>query len=161
MAQVVHRGRWTLEDRADGFYRELPVEVPDGAGALTVRLAFDRSAGVLDLGCFGPDGFRGWSGGARDSFTITPGWATPGYLPGPLEGGIWHVCLGLHRVPAGGLEYEVVAEAGIGAPPAPPNAPPPPTVPARPPRRETCPPSPACAGSPATCTATPCTPTAR
>jgi hypothetical protein len=136
MAQVVHRGRWTLEDRAEGFYRELPVEVPDGAGALTVRLAFDRSAGVLDLGCFGPAGFRGWSGGARDSFTITPGWATPGYLPGPLDGGVWHVCLGLHRVPADGLEYEVVADTGIGSPPAPPAVAPAPPVPARPPRRD-------------------------
>ena len=137
MARKVHRGRWSLDDRAEGFYRELPVDVPVGASALTVRLAFDRGAGVLDLGCFSPAGFRGWSGGARDSFTITADWATPGYLPGPLDDGTWHVCLGLHRVPAGGLEYELVVDTTVGgAPPAAPSLPAAPPVPARPPRRE-------------------------
>jgi hypothetical protein len=133
VSPVAYRGRWTLDDRGEGFYRELPVNVPDGAPALTVRLAFDRRAGVLDLGCFGPAGFRGWSGSARDSFTIAADWATPGYLPGPLDGGTWQVCLGLHRVPPGGLDYEVVVDTAPAAPPPVPPAPPPPD---RPPVRE-------------------------
>ncbi|NMH76753.1 PHP domain-containing protein, partial [Pseudonocardia xinjiangensis] len=117
MARTVHRGRWSLEDRAENFYQELPVDVPAGASALAVRLAFDRGAGVLDLGCFSPAGFRGWSGGARDSFTITADRATPGYLPGPLDAGTWHVCLGLHRVPVEGLAYELVVDTSADAPP--------------------------------------------
>lgn len=133
MTRTVHRGRWTPSDRAEGPYRYLEVDVPPDAPALDVRLDFDRSAGVIDLGCLGPDGWRGWSGGARDRFVITPTDATPGYLPGPLEPGVWMVVLGLHRVPPEGLAYEVTAEVGpASAEPAPPAPPPPP----RPPRRQ-------------------------
>ena len=108
---TVHRGRWTMEQRARSVLRALPVEVGPGAGALDVRLRHGAD-GVLDLGLLGPDGeFRGWSGGARDRFTVTEGWATPGYLPGPLTAGTWQVLLRLHRVPPGGLAYEVRAEA--------------------------------------------------
>jgi hypothetical protein len=140
---AVHRGRWTPADRAGEIYRELPFELPAGAPGVTATLRYDRRAGVLDLGCFGPAwdgpvgagpaGFRGWSGGARDTFTVAPDRATPGYLAGPLPAGEWRVCLGLHRIPADGLDYEVIVELG-GTVPA---APPPPPVPAeRPPRRE-------------------------
>ncbi len=129
---AVHRGRWTLEDRAEDFYRLLPVEVPGGTEAITVRLDHDRSSGVLDLGCFGPAGFRGWSGGARSTFTISTTHATPGYLPGAVEPGVWHVCLGLHRVPRDGMPYEVQVHAGPAADPTPAAAPP---APARRPRR--------------------------
>jgi hypothetical protein len=100
-------GTWTLDDRLTGPVREIPVEVRPGTAALTVRLSYDRSAGVLDLGCFGPDGFRGWSGGVRAQFTIAPSWATPGYLPGEVEPGVWRVLVGLHRVPLAGLPYEM------------------------------------------------------
>lgn len=129
---AVHRGRWTLEDRAEDFYRLLPVEVPPGTDAIAVRLDHDRSSGVLDLGCFGPSGFRGWSGGAREHFTIGAQYATPGYLPGPVEPGVWHVCLGLHRVPRDGAPFEVRVDA-VPAP-DPPSLDPPP-VPERRPRR--------------------------
>jgi hypothetical protein len=101
------RGLWTLEDRLAEPVRELAFEPPPGTAAITVRLAYHRDAGVLDLGCFGPAGFRGWSGGARSEYTITPTWATPGYLPGEIEPGRWNVLVGLHRVPPEGLPYEV------------------------------------------------------
>lgn len=130
---VVHRGRWTLRDRAENVMRALPVTVPPGTAALSVRLDYPRQAGVLDLGCLGPAGFRGWSGGARDGFTIAADRATPGYLPGELEPGEWQVLLRLHRVPPEGLDYEVTATTS-GTPPAP--APPAdaPPRPERPPR---------------------------
>jgi hypothetical protein len=116
---VVHSGVFRPEDRAASEYRYLPVEVPAGCPGLTVRLEYDRSAGVLDLGCFGPGGaFRGWSGGARDTFSIGPDHATPGYLPGPLEPGEWSVTVGLHRVPRAGLPYRVTCEL-TAEPPAP------------------------------------------
>ena len=97
-----HRGRWTQDDRCRSPWQYLPVEVPPGSAALRVELDYDQSGAILDLGCFGPAGFRGWSGGARSSFVITPGEATPGYLPGELEPGQWHVAIGLYRLPPDG-----------------------------------------------------------
>ncbi|RZU76232.1 putative metal-dependent phosphoesterase TrpH [Micromonospora kangleipakensis] len=130
---VTHRGRWTLRDRAEDVLRALPVTVAPGTAALTVRLDYPRAAGVLDLGCVGPAGFRGWSGGARDGYTITADWATPGYLPGELEPGEWQVLLRLHRIPPEGLDFEVTATTS-GTPPTPPDAPGSPERPERPPR---------------------------
>ena len=131
---TVHHGRWTLDDRVDEVMRPLPVSVPPGTAALTVRLDYPREAGVLDLGCFGPAGFRGWSGGARDGFTVAADWATPGYLPGEPEPGEWQVVLRLHRIPPEGLEYEVVAETSTRRPDQPAGVPAPPH-PQRRPRR--------------------------
>jgi hypothetical protein len=134
MTAVTHRGRWTPDDRAAEVMRPLPVTVGPGAAALTVRLDYPRAAGVLDLGCQGPAGFRGWSGGARDGFTIAADWATPGYLPGELEPGEWQVLLRLHRVPPEGLDFELVATV-LDAGPDRPAAPAAPPRPDRPPRR--------------------------
>jgi len=94
----------------------LPVEVAPGTAALRVTLSYPRDGGaVLDLGCFGPSGFRGWSGGARSSFVISAAGATPGYLSGEVEAGVWQVAIGLYRVPAEGVGYQVTVEAIGGA----------------------------------------------
>ncbi|HMH91129.1 MAG TPA: PHP domain-containing protein, partial [Streptosporangiaceae bacterium] len=58
-----HRGRWTQDDRCRSPWQYLPVEVPAGSAGLRVELDYDQSGAILDLGCFGPSGFRGWSGG--------------------------------------------------------------------------------------------------
>lgn len=109
---ITHSGTWTVEDRLGSPWHYLPVEVGTGVAALRVTLSFDRSAGaVLDLGCLSPAGFRGWSGGARDFFVVSAARATPGYLPGPVEAGLWQVVIGLHAVPAGGVRYQVMAES--------------------------------------------------
>src|SRR5712691_5576992 len=110
MAQTRHRGRWTLEDRFASAWHYLPVEVPPGAFGLRVELDYERPDAVLDLGCIGPGGFRGWSGSARRSFVITADMATPGYLPGELTAGTWQVIIGLHRVSPDGTVYELTAE---------------------------------------------------
>jgi len=126
-----HTGRWTLEDRFAAPWHYLPVEVGPGTAGLRVELDYERTGGaVLDLGCLGPNGFRGWSGGARGSFVITREAATPGYLPGELEAGTWQVMIGVHRVPPDGTRYQLTAEAiprtgssvgaGLRTPPAPP-----------------------------------------
>lgn len=96
------RRRYSVDDQALERYPQLPFEVPAGASSFEVTLGFDRSRGVIDLGCEGPEGvfpqrWRGWSGGARDSFVITEGAATPGYLPG-VGPGTWQVVLGLHQL---------------------------------------------------------------
>src|SRR6201985_3076675 len=139
---IRHTGRWTLEERFSPPCHYLPVEVPPGTGALRVELDYDRVDGaVLDLGCFGPGGFRGWSGGARESFVIARDAATPGYLPGGLEGGTWQGVIRVHRVPPDGVGYRLPAQTARApaslrpaleetlAPPAPP------ALVERPPRR--------------------------
>ncbi|HEY2175532.1 MAG TPA: hypothetical protein VGH85_17125, partial [Mycobacteriales bacterium] len=78
--QVVHSGRFTRDDRAASIQHYLPVDVPADVDGLEVTLSYDRDAGVLDLGCLDPTGFRGTSGGARDRFVIGTTAATPGYL---------------------------------------------------------------------------------
>ena len=133
-----HTGRWTLEDRFASPWHYLPVEVPAGAAGLRVELDYERVDGtVLDLGCLGPGGFRGWSGSARESFVITPEAATPGYLPGEIEAGTWQVMIGVHRVPPDGVRYRLTAETtplstALRLPPVPPE---PPAPRDRPPRR--------------------------
>ncbi len=124
-----------MDDRLASPWHYLPVEVGSAVAGLRVTLSFDHSAGaVLDLGCFSPGGFRGWSGGARDSFVVSAAGATPGYLAGPVEAGLWQVVIGLHAVPAEGVRYRVTAEttgnglvatgagtAGTGPAPEPPD----------------------------------------
>src|SRR6266699_5178627 len=128
-------GQWTLEDRFASPWHYLPVEVPPGTAGLRVEFDYDRADGaMLDLGCLGPGGFRGWSGGARESFVIARDAATPGYLPGELEAGTWQVMIGVHRVPPDGVGYRLSVQTGPALGPAPsPVAPATPRD--RPPRR--------------------------
>jgi len=135
---TVHTGRWTQEHRFESAWHYLPVEIGPGTAGLRVELEYEPDAGaVLDLGCLGPGGFRGWSGGARTWFAITAETATPGYLPGEIEAGLWQVMIGVHGIPADGVPYRVTARAtprGQGLLPPAPAAPPAPAE--RPPRRE-------------------------
>ena len=109
----------------------LPVELPDGVVELAVRCSHDRPDGrrgepgnTLDLGIFDQRGiepgdtagFRGWSGGSRDAFTISGSGATPGYLPGPLHPGTWHVVLGPYTVASKGMSWTVAVTLRFGQP---------------------------------------------
>lgn len=117
MTRIVERRFFDLERQAEERYPRIELELPPRCESFEVRLRYDRARGVIDLGCEGPAGWRGWSGGARDGFVLGREDATPGYCPGPLEPGVWAVVLGIHAVPAEGLEVEVEvlapAEAGI------------------------------------------------
>src|ERR1700742_3607798 len=105
-------GTFSVDDRIAAPWHYLPFEVPAGTAALRVTLAYPRDSGaVLDLGCFGPAGFRGWSGGARDPFVVSELAAPPGYLAGPVDAGTWQVVIGLHLVPGSGVPFTVTAEA--------------------------------------------------
>jgi PHP domain len=136
--RTVHTGRWTLEHRFESAWHYLPVEIGPGTAGLRVELEYEPDGGaVLDLGCLGPGGFRGWSGGARTWFAITADAATPGYLPGEIEPGLWQVMIGVHRIPPDGVPYRVTAQATTRDEGLLPPAPPAPPVPGeRPPRRE-------------------------
>ncbi|MET9020332.1 CehA/McbA family metallohydrolase [Actinopolymorpha sp. NPDC004070] len=109
----------------------LPVDVPPGVTELAVRYDYDRPAAppgvpgnALDIGIFDPRGhrvedragFRGWSGGARDEFVLSASGATPGYLPGPIQPGTWHIALGPYTVAPQGLAYRVEVTARTGDP---------------------------------------------
>ncbi len=113
--------RYTPKDRETGRYQYVPFDVPEGATRVTIDLRYDRAGGAnaLDLGLFEPGSlalgsraFRGWSGGERAGVTITPQYATPGYWPGPLPAGQWHLMLGLYKVAEAGLEADVQVEIG-------------------------------------------------
>jgi hypothetical protein len=113
MAITSYRRRWTLDDRAESVWHSLPVDIPPDCPGLLVTLTVPPIDGaVIDIGCEGAGGWRGWSGGARRTFAITPDAATPGYLPGELEPGTWWIVLGLHRVPVEGVELLVEAVTG-------------------------------------------------
>jgi hypothetical protein len=113
MAVTTYRQHWTLDDRAESVWHSLPVDIPPGCAGLSVSLTVPAVEGaVIDLGCEGAAGWRGWSGGARQSFAITPSAATPGYVAGELEAGTWWVVLGLHRLPGEGVELVVEAVTG-------------------------------------------------
>lgn len=99
----------------------VPVRVPEGVREIAVSSTYDRPQvppGVpgnsLDIGVFdqrgtrlGGEGFRGWSGGFRTEFAISASAATPGYLPGPVDPGLWHVVLGPYTVAPQGMDYRV------------------------------------------------------
>jgi hypothetical protein len=114
---VVFSGRFGLGiDR----WVYLPFEVPTGVRQIRVATSHDDFAlfgvarNVLDLGIFGPAGhdvgnaagFRGWSGGARDGFVISADDATPGYLAGPIEPGVWALALGPVVLNPWGMAWE-------------------------------------------------------
>ncbi|WTI14647.1 CehA/McbA family metallohydrolase [Streptomyces sp. NBC_00820] len=111
-------------------YVYVPVDVPPGTAELHVSYTYDRPSvpagtrgNALDIGLFdergtelGGRGFRGWSGGARTEFFVRADEATPGYLPGPLNPGTWHIALGPYAVAPQGLSYELTVTLTPGAP---------------------------------------------
>lgn len=104
-------------------YIDVPFEVPAGVGRLDVVYRYDAMIGsdphltggnTVDIGIFdargsgfSSPGYRGWTGSARDRFFISPTEATPGYMPGPIQPGIWHVILGAYKVAADGCNYQI------------------------------------------------------
>ncbi|MFE1453760.1 CehA/McbA family metallohydrolase [Streptomyces sp. NPDC058735] len=108
----------------------VPVEVPAGVRELKVACTYDRpsvpagtTGNALDIGVFdergtelGGRGFRGWSGGARSEFFLRADGATPGYLPGPVRPGTWHIALGPYTVAPQGLAYEITVTLTYGEP---------------------------------------------
>lgn len=108
----------------------LPIEVPHGVSEISVGYSYSKPpvpAGTpgnsCDIGIFdarginpGGQGFRGWSGGFRTNFSISRSEATPGYLPGEVLPGTWHVVLGPYQVAPQGMDYQVDVTLTYGAP---------------------------------------------
>src|ERR1700733_6579729 len=81
-------------------WRLVPFEVPAGTTRITVDFDYTTrdARTTIDLGITGPDGFRGWSGGNKRSFTISATDATPSYLPGQIRQGRWNLLLGIPNI---------------------------------------------------------------
>ncbi|MFC9911456.1 CehA/McbA family metallohydrolase [Streptomyces sp. NPDC127197] len=106
----------------------VPLDIPSGVRELRVAYTYDRPSvpagtvgNALDIGIFdergtelGGRGFRGWSGGARTEFFVRADEATPGYLPGPVRPGTWHIALGPYTVAPQGLTYEITITLTYG-----------------------------------------------
>lgn len=104
-------------------YLMLPFELPENVIQIDVAYEYTNQIGsdphltdgnTVDIGIFdvrGYDfmgkGFRGWSGSARQAFTIGMMEATPGYMAGPLQAGTWAICLGAYKVAESGCDYQV------------------------------------------------------
>ncbi|HEV7320058.1 MAG TPA: CehA/McbA family metallohydrolase [Ensifer sp.] len=108
--------RITREHQATDPYFYVPFDVPEGVTRIDVRLSYAKSEQcIIDLGALDPratdypttEGFRGWSGGARDRFFIATDDATPGYIHGDMPSGRWKVLLGLYKIPEEGVEVSV------------------------------------------------------
>lgn len=109
------------QDRNPYFY--IPYEVPAGTSRIDVTLDYAKAEdAIIDLGAFDPrdtgyptaEGFRGWSGGARDTYFIATDDATPGYVHGEIQPGTWNVILGLYKVPENGVDVTVTITLDSG-----------------------------------------------
>jgi hypothetical protein len=127
-SRQVLRRHYDPKDRETGRYQYVPVDVPEGTTRLHVSYAYDKLDGqnVVDFGLFEPGPLelgqaraRGWTGGERSEVTVTTASATPGYWPGPLPAGKWHVQLGLYKVAPGGVDVELTFEMGSEPLPSP------------------------------------------
>src|SRR5512139_1108362 len=122
-------GHFTGVGTPDWHY--VPVNVPRGVREIEVSYDYEStptpigpSANVIDIGIFDSSGrglgnaagFRGWSGRARRSFRISPTAATPGYLPGPMTPGRWHVILGPVAIVPPGVDWTLTVTLHFGTP---------------------------------------------
>ncbi len=110
MTKVIRFGReWVFypEDALSEPYRLWPFSVPSGIKTIEIQYSYDKDReNIIDLGLFDSRGaeflqgrgFRGWSGSAKDRVIVSEKWATPGYLPGPIYPGTWHILLGLYQI---------------------------------------------------------------
>ncbi|MFG2603171.1 CehA/McbA family metallohydrolase [Streptomyces sp. NPDC048514] len=103
-------------------------DVPAGVQRISVRYSFDPSTSpgipgtwgnLMDIGIFGPTGFRGYSGSFRREFTLSAADATPGYIPGPIQQGKWSVATPSSAGDPGGMgwQVEITLEYGDPLPP--------------------------------------------
>ena len=81
--------------------------VPPGTRQIDIDFSDDQSEAplALDFGVRGPAGWRGWSEARSDSIHIDSTSASYGYLPGPIEPGVWSVLIGVATVSDATVRY--------------------------------------------------------
>jgi hypothetical protein len=123
------RLHYTPADREAARYQYVPVRIGEGTTRIGIASHYDKAAGAnaVDVGLFEPGplalgtrAFRGWSGGARDNVVVAVSEASPGYWPGPLPAGEWHVTFGLYRVAPGGVDVELTVDTSRSSQDSPP-----------------------------------------
>ena len=107
---------YTVMDQESRRYVYVPLEIPDGITSFTIRYDYDTKGGAnaIDIGVIEPGpltlggaAIRGWSGGARSEVRIGVDDASPGYWPGPIPAGTWHVVFGLYKVAPEGVDVTI------------------------------------------------------
>ncbi|MEF2071135.1 CehA/McbA family metallohydrolase [Consotaella aegiceratis] len=120
---IVFEGRLTLDAMAT--HQPHSFMVPAGVRTLKARFTHEpKHPGVgdiphqLSISVYGPNGARGTRhNNADQSPIISQDWASPGYLPGPIEAGDWTVEIDVHRVLApGSVAYRIDVEWSDEAP---------------------------------------------
>lgn len=116
---LVIKGVLTKKDKELFDYKYIPFSVPLGVNTIEVNYSYDgrswEDPNIVDIGIFGSNGidflktnsFRGWSGGKRSKFFISSDRATPGYIPGRIKPGVFHIILGLVKISSKGCNYIV------------------------------------------------------
>lgn len=113
----------TAQAQQSKTYLMLPFEIPENVIQIDVAYEYTNQIGsdphltdgnTVDIGIFDTrgyefmgKGFRGWSGSARQEFTIGITEATPGYMAGSLQAGTWAICLGAYKIADSGCQYQV------------------------------------------------------
>ena len=94
--------RGTVNGEQNHTYIEVPFDVPNHVKRITIvfRYTGREEHTTLDLGIEDPHGFRGWSGGNKDTFTISSSDATPSYLAGEIISGQWRLLIGVPNIRA-------------------------------------------------------------
>jgi predicted metal-dependent phosphoesterase TrpH len=97
----------------------VPLEVPEGINRIAVKELYnqgdDQEKNVLNIGIYDsrgfvvgdPEGFRGWSGGAKTSFFIANTEASTGYIPGKIQSGTWHILIYPSDITETGIDWKL------------------------------------------------------
>jgi len=102
------------KNKSDNDYFLMPFDVKEHTAEIRVQYSYDHGSetdpNVLDLGLVTPGEtsflrtgcFRGWSGSNKQEVFVSKDSASPGYYPGDIFAGRWHVLLGLYKISEAG-----------------------------------------------------------
>ncbi len=125
------------EEKERDEFPLLPFRVGPGIGKLHISYEVSRAitadkagweeGNIVDIGLFDPRGagfpggrgFRGWSGTSVRQITVGLEEATPGYLPGPIQPGTWHILLGLYQIAPEGCDVRITIRLEESSPSSP------------------------------------------
>ena len=129
MRHKVRLEGFVTPEHAREQYVYVPFELPPGTRRIEVNYFYENQVqgaqetnpgnnieiGVYDVrgADFLRGGFRGWNGGARSAFFIGRDAATPGYLRGPLQAGVWTLIFGLSKISDPIVRYKVNIEMDV------------------------------------------------
>jgi hypothetical protein len=90
-----------------GDYVDVPFVVPAGTVEFQITKTYTTGVNILDFGVYGPDGYRGWSGGLLDDIFIGVDQSSRGYLPGAITPATWTVSIGKAQLTSTGTHWAI------------------------------------------------------